>query len=162
MAESEEGKNAKYTRHNMELMTLPPLDLQLCSGKALEERCIFYFESCIENDMRPSVAGFSLAIGISRPTLMGYLHGETKCPLDVKDTLNRFYAVLNAMMEDYMQGGVVNPIPAIFLLKNNFGYKDTQDVVVNNKQDTALSEDKLVEEAKLLLEESPKLANIDE
>jgi hypothetical protein len=66
------------------------------------------------------------------------------------------------MMEDYMQGGVVNPIPAIFLLKNNFGYKDTQDVVVNNKQDTALSEDKLMEEAKLLLEESPKLANIEE
>ena len=61
-----------------------------------------------------------------------------------------------------MQGGVVNPIPAIFLLKNNFGYKDTQDVIVNNKQDTALSEDKLMEEAKLLLEESPKLANIDE
>lgn len=162
MATEEESKTIKYTRHNMNLMAFHPLDLQLCSARDIEERCLDYFNMCSADDIRPSIAGFALAIGISRSTLLSYIRGETKCPLDVKCTLDRFYGALNAMIEDYMQSGVINPVSGIFLMKNNFNYSDTQNFVVNNKQEVAISEDKLIEEAGLLTASTPKLANIEE
>ena len=156
-------RTTQITQHTMNLMSLAPLDLMLCTGKELEDRCVLYFNQCYENEMRPTVAGFALAIGISRPTLLAYIRGETKCPLDVKQTLNRFYSALNAMIEDYMMTGAINPVSGIFLMKNNFqDYQDKQDFVINNKQETVVSEDKLLEEANLLNTQNPKLANFEE
>ena len=37
---------------------------------------------------------------------------------------------MNLMMEDYMQNGKINPVSGIFLMKNNFGYADKQEVVL--------------------------------
>jgi hypothetical protein len=34
------------------------------------------------------------------------------------------------MMEGYMQNGKINPVSGIFLMKNNFGYTDKQEVVL--------------------------------
>lgn len=34
------------------------------------------------------------------------------------------------IMVQMMQNGKLNPVTAIFLLKNNHGYKDQQDVVI--------------------------------
>ena len=36
-------------------------------------------------------------------------------------------------MVDYMQNGRINPVSGIFLMKNNFGYQDKQEVVVTPK-----------------------------
>lgn len=33
-------------------------------------------------------------------------------------------------MEDYAQNGKINPVAAIFLMKNHFGYQDKQEVVL--------------------------------
>ena len=33
-------------------------------------------------------------------------------------------------LSDCMQNGKINPVSGIFLLKNNFGYQDKQEVVV--------------------------------
>jgi hypothetical protein len=38
--------------------------------------------------------------------------------------------MLNQMMTQYMVDGHLNPVTAIFLLKNNFGYKDQTETVV--------------------------------
>ena len=38
--------------------------------------------------------------------------------------------MLNAQMEDYMQNGKINPVSGIFLMKNNMGYQDKQEVVL--------------------------------
>ena len=70
--------------------------------------------------------------------------------------------MLNALMEDYVQNGKINPVPALFLLKNNFGYKDTQEFVVNNNVQEESSPESLIEEANLLLETDGKLANIED
>lgn len=161
VAERDE-RNARFTMQTMQLMSLKPLDVRICQPQELEERCIYYFQTCNDNNTRPSIAGFAFAIGIGRDTLLRYIRGESKCPLDNLQVINRFYMALNAMIEDYMQSGAINPVSGIFLMKNNFSYKDTQDFVVNNKQETVISEDKLLEEANLLTESKPKLANIEE
>lgn len=38
--------------------------------------------------------------------------------------------MLDSQMVDYMQNGKINPVSGIFLMKNSFGYKDQQEVVV--------------------------------
>ena len=38
--------------------------------------------------------------------------------------------MLEALWEDYMQNGKINPVSGIFLGKNNFGYLDKQEYVV--------------------------------
>lgn len=48
----------------------------------------------------------------------------------VSDTLKRTMQLLDLQMVDYMQNGQINPVSGIFLMKNNFGYADKQEVVV--------------------------------
>ena len=151
-----------YTKHSMEIMALKPLNLEICSPKKLEERCIKYFEICDKYNFRPTIAGFASAIGVTRQTLLKFINGERACPLDNYQVLERFYAMLNAMIETFMQEGTINNISGIFLMKNNFGYKDQTDYVVNNRQEDTIPEDKLIEEANLLTQGLPKLADFEE
>ena len=44
------------------------------------------------------------------------------------------YQLLNAQMENYMQNGKINPVAGIFLMKNNMGYADKQEVVLTPNQ----------------------------
>ena len=37
-------------------------------------------------------------------------------------------------MNDYMQNGKINPVSGIFLMKNNLGYTDKQEVIVTPKK----------------------------
>lgn len=56
------GDNAKYLSHSLRLADLPlcPMD----DEEAVRERCIEYFKICTEDDMKPSVTGLALAIGV--------------------------------------------------------------------------------------------------
>ena len=60
---------------------------------------------------------------------------------------------LTAQMEDYMQNGKINPVSGIFLMKNNMGYQDKQEVVVTPNQVNEVSETNLLEESNLLPED---------
>jgi hypothetical protein len=51
---------------------------------------------------------------------------------------------MNQMMTQTMANGKINPVAAIFLLKNNHGYKDQTEVVVTpNNPYQAASDDEL-------------------
>ena len=51
-----------------------------------------------------------------------------------EECIKKAYQFLNAQMEDYAQNGKVNPVTAIFLMKNHFGYADKQEVVLTPNQ----------------------------
>lgn len=55
-------------------------------------------------------------------------------PTESRDTLKKAYQFLNAQMENYMQNGKINPVAGIFLMKNNMGYADKQEVVLTPNQ----------------------------
>lgn len=134
------GDNAKYTRHNLELFRLTPLSLD--NAEETAERTALYFQICERNDMKPSVAGYALAIGIDRTTLWKIVSGVSVKPVDVRNVLKRAYYMLNAQMEDYMQNGKINPVAGIFLSKNAFGYVDKQEIEVSaNTEQTATPEE---------------------
>ena len=142
--------NVNFTLHNLDIVAMPPIDARLCSEEKLQKRCFEYLEICMRNDMKPSLAGLALAINVTRQTLINYITGASQIPKENEAVLRKFSAFLNALLEDYIQNGKMNPVSAIFIAKNNFGYKDAQEYIVNNAtQET--SPEALIEEANLLL-----------
>lgn len=136
---TEPGDNRKYLLHSLKIAQLPKIDLNDVSQ--IEERICTYFSVCADDDMKPSVTGLALAIGVCRKTLWQWSQGENS---DRSNTIKKAYTILNLMMEEYMQNGKINPVSGIFLMKNNFGYSDKQEFVLT--PNNPLGEQKNMEE----------------
>ena len=154
--------NELFVIHNLDLLSFAPIDCKIETAEVIDRRCYDYMEKCIQNEMKPGIAGLALAIGVGRPTLINYINGNVDMPHENRAVLQRYYTFLNAILEDYTQNGKINPVSALFLLKNNFGYKDTQEFVVNNNVQEETTPESLIEEANLLFDNEPKMANIEE
>lgn len=124
------GDNAKYIGHTMELMQMGKTDMS--SVEKVRERIFEYFNLCQKNDMKPSIEGFALSFGTDRKSMWQWSNGiyRKDMPQEARDLLKMAYTAINSMMADYMQNGKINPIPAIFLMKNNMGYSDQTEIVV--------------------------------
>lgn len=122
------GDNAKYIRHSLTLVKLPKVDMS--DEEQVSNRIFEYFEICEQNDMKPSVTGLALALDVDRRYLWELREGKRGKNPAVADTLKRAMTLLDNQMVDYMQNGKINPVSGIFLMKNNFGYADKQEVVV--------------------------------
>ena len=122
------GDNAKYTANALEIYCLPKIDLD--NEEEVDERCKEYFRIVSKNDMKPSIEGLALALGIGRTKLWEMRTGKCK-NTEVMNTLKKAADFINLLMADYMQNGKINPVSGIFLMKNNFqGYADKQEFVI--------------------------------
>lgn len=143
---TEPGDNKKYIDHSLRLAALPKIDTK--DNVQLSQRIIEYFEICAEDDMKPSVAGLAVAVGTDRRRLWEWSQSEKS---DRSDTIKKAYALLDLQMTDYMQNGKINPVSGIFLMKNNFGYADKQEVIVTpnsplgEQKDTKALEEKYID-----------------
>lgn len=126
--QTDPGDNAKYIRHSLRLTDLPRVDMT--DAPAVKKRVREYFEICAEEDMKPSVVGMAIALGCSRDYLWKLRTEKQGKNPDVVDTLKKAMQLLDSQMVGYMQNGKINPVSGIFLMKNNFGYADKQEVVV--------------------------------
>ena len=131
---AEKGDNARYLRHALATYCLPPIDIS--DETQVAERITWYFNHCIENDMKPTVKGLSNAVGVSRDTLNSWHRGEYRGQTH-SDLIKKAYDLLEELWEDYMINGKCNVVAGIFLGRNNWGYKDKIDIVVtpNTPQD---------------------------
>ena len=141
---TEPGDNSKYITVSMKLAELPKIDLH--DSEAVQTRITEYFTIHAENDLKPTVAGLGVALGIDRRRLweiktgakMGG-HTPYDLPTLTLDSIKRAYEIMENMWECYMLNGKINPVSGIFLGKNNFGYQDKQEMVVtpnvNNDSD---------------------------
>lgn len=103
-----------------------------------------YFDKC-DNDNKPyTMSGLALSLGIDRRTLLNYSKNEEFFPL-IKEARQRVETQLEECL--YRLG---NNSGVIFNLKNNFEWKDRQEIDTNrselNKVDELIS--KLTDEAK--------------
>lgn len=144
------GDNRKYLQHSMAMFNWPKVDFK--EPQQVLERVTAYFQLCADDDMKPSVAGLALAFGIDRRRLWeiaNEVKGHALITHDVNpqtvDYIKKAYQILNAQMEDYAQNGKINPVAAIFLMKNHFGYLDKQEVVLtpNNPLGDVIPEEEL-------------------
>ena len=141
---TEPGDNQKYIDVSMKLFNLPSIDLR--SPEQVQERLNEYFKIQYEADLKPTVAGMAMALGIDRRRLWEIRSGAKiggHTPIDLPtltvDYIKRAYDFMENLWENYMQNGKINPVSGIFLGKNNFGYQDKTEYVVtpnvNNDSD---------------------------
>ena len=138
---TEPGDNTKYLTVSLELAKLPKVDFT--KPEQVEERLLQFFELHAQNDMKPTVMGMGLALGVDRRRLWEMKSGVAKggltpydLPTETLDLIRRAYDILENLMENYAQNGKINPVSAIFLMKNNFGYQDKTEYVVTPNMQT--------------------------
>lgn len=133
-----EGDNTKYLKLNIELMNMPDIDIK--DPDAVKQRITDYFVLYANYDMKPTVAGLGMALGLDRRRLWEIKTGNhtsstPKLPPQVEDSIKKAYKLMENLWESYMNSGKINPVSGIFLGKNNFGYQDkTEYVVTPNTQ----------------------------
>ena len=132
------GDNTKYVMLGAKLFNLPPIDLR--DPVQVKDRLNEFFMIHAEADMKPTVSGMGMALGLDRRRLWEIKTGNygtqkalAELPTLTKDSIKRAYEYMEILWENYMQNGKINPVSGIFLGKNNFGYTDKQDIVVTPK-----------------------------
>ncbi len=128
--EDKQSKRSKFRKYMLATIDLQPINV--ADPIAVSQRVAEYFSCCYLNDIKPQKPGLAKWIGVSRQTLdnwySGELRGTTHRPI-----IEKAFAILEEDLYEQLQSGQISPPSGIFLLKNMFGYKDQQDVVVSQK-----------------------------
>ena len=137
--QTEPGDNTKIVLTNMKFFDMPKVDLQ--NPDAVRERLSEYFRIYGEADLKPTVAGMGMALGLDRRRLWEIKTGNhtsstPTLPRDVEDLIKKAYEILETTMENYATSGKINPVMSIFMLKNHFGYQDKTEYVLTPNQKT--------------------------
>ena len=130
-AKTNPGDNEKYINHALRLASLPAVSTK--DAEQVRNRTVEYFTICAEEDMKPSITGLAVSLGIDRRRLWEIREGVKGGNGEVADVLKKATALLDLQMVNYMQNGKINPVAGIFMMKNHFGYKDEQEVVIGPK-----------------------------
>ena len=140
----EPGDNTKYLALGRELFNLPTIDLK--DPAQVTYRLDEFFAIHERYDMKPTVAGMGMALGLDRRRLYEIKTGNyhtskalAELPSATTVAIKKAYEYMELLWENYMQNGKINPVSGIFLGKNNFGYQDKTEYVVtpnvNNESD---------------------------
>lgn len=129
------GDNTKYLNLGMEIFKLPAIDLR--EPEQVANRLDEFFTIHAKYDMKPTVSGMGMALGLDRRRLWEIKTGNfgtqkslSELPTMTKDSIKKAYEYMELLWENYMQNGKINPVSGIFLGKNNFGYQDKQEMVL--------------------------------
>ena len=83
--------------------------------------------------MKPNVVALALVLGTNRQRLWEINtdnERQLSIPVESKKHIKQAYVILEMLNNDYMQNGKINPVSAIFLAKNHFGYRDQQEHIL--------------------------------
>ncbi len=139
------GDHKNFLSHALAVRNMPPIDTS--DPVQVKQRIDDYFTLCVEHDIKPSVKGFLNALRIAKSTLWEWKNGGFRAGTH-QAIICEAYDVLEALWEDYMMNGKINPVSGIFLGKNNFGYQDRQEYVLTPNQQQITQEDVRLIESK--------------
>ena len=140
--QTEPGDNTRIVATNMKFFTMPAIDLH--DPEAVQERLCEYFQIYAEADLKPTVAGMAMALGVDRRQLWAIANDQPtggngyklKLPPETTDLVKKAYEMLEMSMEAYANAGKINPVMAIFMLKNHWNYQDKTEYVLTPNQKT--------------------------
>jgi hypothetical protein len=126
----------------MKFFDMPRVDLK--NPDAVRERLVEYFRIYGEADLKPTVAGMAMALGVNRRLLWAIANDmptggngyKLNLPEESTDLVKKAYEMLEMSMENYANAGKINPVMAIFMMKNHFGYQDKTEYVLTPNQKT--------------------------
>lgn len=134
------GDNARYLKIIMQFNALPAVDL--FKADDVQKQIGEYFRICFENDFKPLVSSLASVLGLSRHELLAIVKEDFDKPFTNRwkalptftiSTIKKAYLSMEQLWESYMQNGKINPVSGIFLAKNNYGYQDKVEHVVEGK-----------------------------
>ena len=135
----EPGDNTRIVQTNMKFFDMPKVDLK--NPDAVHERLVDYFRIYGVADLKPTVAGMAMCLGVDRRRLWdiktgNYVNvgGYKDLPEETVDLVKKAYEILETTMENYANAGKINPVMAIFMMKNHFGYQDKTEYVLTPNQ----------------------------
>lgn len=105
-----------------ELRKLPPVRKRDPAG--VRERLDFYFETCQERGLKPTVESMVLALGITRQAAWEWQQEGS----EAGRLIERAKALINALLTQYAMDGKVAFPYVIWSQKNNFQYCDKVEV----------------------------------
>ena len=106
--------------------------------KEVEEKINAYFNYCEEKEKPYTMSGLAYFLGISRQTLVNYSNQD-----QFFDTIKKARDRVQMQLEENALSNKANPTFTIFNLKNNFDWKDSNEVKTNveiTKVDELLNE----------------------
>ena len=137
--QTEPGDNTRIVQTNMKFFSMPAIDLH--DPDAVQQRLVEYFQIYAEADLKPTVAGMGMALGLDRRRLWeiksGALVGgvgKQHLPEATLGLIKKAYEILETSMEAYANAGKINPVMAIFMMKNHFGYQAKTEYVLTPNQ----------------------------
>ena len=135
----EPGDNTRIVQTNMKFFDMPRVDLY--DSEAVRVRLGEYFQIYGEADLKPTVAGMAMCLGVDRRRLWDIktgnyanVGGYKDLPPETVDLVKKAYDILETSMENYANAGKINPVMAIFMMKNHFGYQDKTEYVLTPNQ----------------------------
>ena len=102
--------------------------------KAMQSDIDNYFKDCDENGRPYTVSGLAYALGTNRQTLLNYEEKE-----EFFDTIKRAKARIELFNEELLYNKDVSTTGVIFNLKNNYGWKDKQEIEADVKNDVTIN-----------------------
>ncbi len=111
---------------------LPKIDTK--DPNAVASRIDYYFKNCVDRDIKPTIEGVSLYLGIDRDMFYKLRNGDPN--KEVTQICMRAFQIINQLTVEFMQTNQANVVGSIFLLKNNFGYKDESNIKLESATST--------------------------
>ena len=149
--QTEPGDNTRIVQTSMKFFDMPKVDLH--DPEAVRERLSEYFNIYGEADLKPTVAGMAMALGVDRRRLWAIANDQPtggggklmNIPSESADLIKKAYEILETSMEAYANAGKINPVMSIFMMKNHFGYQDKTEYVLtpNQKQESDYDADEI-------------------
>ena len=93
-----------------------------------------YFAECDEKGRPYTVSGLAYALGTNRQTLINYEEKE-----QFFDTIKGAKAKIELFNEEMLYNKDVSTTGVIFNLKNNYGWKDKQEIEADVKNDVTIN-----------------------
>ena len=142
------GRNKQILESALAAWNLPKVDTK--DTQAVQERIEMYLKYCVDNDVAPSVTGCANWLHVTWSTLSLWYSGA-RATAEHHRIMVQFYGIVQDIWAQKMDGGDINPVSGIFMGKNFFGFKDSQEITVqNNSSQDQLSNSDLIAESKRL------------
>lgn len=134
----EPGYNSVIAEFTEVMDSFPEIDLS--DPEQVAQRIKDYRALCRQYDEKQTVSALADSLGLNRRRLWEIVNDVAgrngKVPSESRDLIKKAYRKLEVQWEQMFMNGKINPVSGIFIAKNHFGYRDTQELDV--KQDDRL------------------------
>lgn len=126
----DEKARQKFMKYALAAKNIPKYDTS--DPVHVKNRVDSYFFFCNSNDVPPSPPGLARWLKMTSQTLRMWRDGEYRKSTH-QEIIEEAMEKIHEDLVNRLQNGTISPPSGIFLLKNWFGYKDQQDIKVEQK-----------------------------